>query len=113
MARSRPSCSTSTRRLSDELKPRAFTLKSLTPLCTTSTPGTVCSAMGAWPVIEVFWSTSGGTTDTAAGASTMRSGAREAPSTTISLSAMVTCSMAASAVTVPPACTSTLTWSGL
>ena len=39
IARSRPSCSTSTRRLSDELKPRALTLKSLTPLCTTSTPG--------------------------------------------------------------------------
>ena len=85
IARSRPSCSTSTRRLSDELKPRALTLKSLTPLCTTSTPGTDCSATGAWPVIETLWSTSGGTTEMAAGASTIRSGARDAPSTTISL----------------------------
>ena len=79
MERSRPSCSTSIRRFSEELKPRALTLKSLTPLCTTSTPGAACSASGAWPVIDVFCSTWGGTTEIAAGASTIRSGAREAP----------------------------------
>jgi len=112
MARSRPSCSTRTRRLSEELNPRALTLKSLTPLWTTSTPGMVWSAAGAWPVIEVLWSTSGGTTETAAGASTIRSGARDAPSTTISLRAMVTCSIPASAVTVLLAGTVTSTWLG-
>ena len=112
IARSRPSCSTSTRRLSDELNPRALTLKSFTPLCTTSTPGTDCSAIGAWPVIETLWSTSGGTTEMAAGASTIRSGARDAPSTTISLSEMVTASRPASAVTVRPASTVTSTWVG-
>ena len=84
-------------------------MKSLTPFCTTSTPGTVCSAIGAWPVIDVLCSTSCGTTEIAAGASTMRSGARDAPSTTISLSAIVTCSMPASAVTVPFAGTVTST----
>jgi hypothetical protein len=39
MARSRPSCNTSIRRLRVELNPRALTLKSFTPLWTTSTPG--------------------------------------------------------------------------
>jgi len=112
MARSRPSCSTSTRRLSEELNPRALTLKSFTPFCTTSTPGTACSAIGAWPVMETLCSTSWGTTEIAAGASTIRSGAREAPCTTISESAMVTGSSPASAVTVAPGSTTTSTWVG-
>ncbi len=100
MARSRPSCSVSTRRLSEELNPRALTLKSFTPLCTTSTPGTACSATGACPVTAAFCSTSCGTTEMAAGASTMRSGPRDAPSTTISPSEITTASSAASAATV-------------
>ena len=52
IARSRPSCSTSTRRFRVELNPRALTLKSFTPLCTMSTPGTLWSAIGAWPVTD-------------------------------------------------------------
>ena len=48
----------------------------------------------------------------AAGASTMRSGAREAPSTTISDSAIVTASSPASAVTVAFGSTTTSTWVG-
>ena len=103
MARSRPSCSTSTRRLREELKPRALTLKSLTPFCTTSTPGTVCSAIGAWPVIDVLCSTSCGTTEIAAGASTMRSGARDAPSTTMLAQRDRDLLHPGSAVTVPSA----------
>ena len=62
--------------------------------------------------MEVFCSTSCGTTEMAAGASTIRSGARDAPSTTISVSAIVTCSMPASAVTVLLAGTVTSTWLG-
>ena len=99
--RSRPSCSTSTRRLSEELNPRAFTLKSFTPFCTTSTPGTAVSAIGACPVAATLIMICGSTTLMAAGASTCRSGAREAPSTTSSpidtgaadsvTSAVVTC----------------------
>ena len=98
MARSRPSCSTSTRRFRDELNPRALTLKSFTPLWTTSAPGTACRASGACPVIDVLWRTSCGTTEIAAGASTIRSGARDAPSTTSSVSATATGSSAASTV---------------
>ena len=109
MARSRPSCSVRTRRLSVELNPRALTLKSLTPLCTMSTPGTLWSAIGAWPVIATFWSCSCGTTEIAAGASTIRSGPREAPSTTISASETTTASNAASAVTARSASTTTCT----
>ena len=107
MARSRPSCSTSTRRLSEELKPRAFTLKSLTPLCTTSTPGTVASAIGAWPVVETASITCGVTVEIAAGASTTRSGVREAVLTTMSPTEIGTASRTASAVTSPSALTVT------
>src|SRR6185295_9281493 len=83
-----------------------------TPFCTMSTPGTDCSAMGACPVIDVLRSTSGGTTEIAAGASTIRSGARDAPSTTISLREIVTASSDASAFTVAFAATVTCTLLG-
>ena len=56
-------------------------------------------------MIEVLWSTSCGTTEMAAGASTIRSGARDAPSTTSSVSATATGSSAASTVVVLPAST--------
>ena len=94
------------------MNPRALTLKSLTPLCTMSTPGTLWSAIGAWPVTATFCSTSCGTTEIAAGASTIRSGPREAPSTTISPRETTTASRAASAVTVPFGSTTTCTLVG-
>jgi hypothetical protein len=58
--------------------------------------------------MELFCRISCGTTEIAAGASTMRSGARDAPCTTISVSATATGSSAASTVAVLPA--STVTW---
>ena len=107
MARSRPSCSTSTRRLSVELKPRAFTLKSFMPLWVMSTPGTACSAIGAWPVIDVGLQLLLRHHRDRRRRLVIRSGAREAPSTTISPREMITASSAASAVTVPPGSTTT------
>ena len=58
-------------------------------------------------MMDVLCSTSWGTTEIAAGASTIRSGARDAPSTTISVSATATGSSATSTVVVPPASTVT------
>ena len=113
IARSRPSCSTSTRRVSEELKPRALTLKSFIPLWEMSTPGTSRSASGAWPVIPVDWSTRGSTTLNAAGASTARSGTLEAPVTVSSESLMGDCSSFASTVVTPLAVTLAWTVSGL
>ena len=95
------------RRLSEELKPRVLTLKSLTPLCTRSTPGVSFSAIGTWPVMVLFSSSLGSTTEMAAGASTIRSGAREAPCTTRSLRIAGAGSSAASSVAVPPGSTVT------
>ncbi len=109
MARSRPSSRVRTRRLSDELKPRALMLKSLTPLCTRSTPGACASASGAWPVGAVDCSTRGSMAVTAAGASTIRSGSRDAAETVTSASDTGTASSDTSRVTSPLALISRVT----
>ena len=93
------------RRFSDELNPRALTLKSLTPLCTTSTPGTCIRAVGACPVIDWSRSVMGSTTAMAAGASTTRSGVRDAANTMTSPREMVCGWRRTSARWVAPAAT--------
>src|SRR5918992_3301860 len=57
--------------------------------------------------MEVFSSTCGSTTEMADGASTIRSGARDAPSTTSSVNAIATGSSSASTVMVAPGSTVT------
>ncbi len=101
MARSRPSSRVSTRRLSDELNPRALMLKSFMPLCTRSTPGACASASGAWPVGAVVCSTLGSIAVIAAGASTIRSGSREAAETSRSASEIGCGSIVTSSVMSP------------